>query len=77
METLLGFALIAGLVWLVLRVTRRGGLRRRSRKFKCHDCLYMRRMFDDGVMCGYGASEVFKNPRHIAMCPDWAPRAKR
>jgi len=73
MDTLLGLALLAGIVFVVVRLTRRGSLRR-GRKFKCHDCRYMRRMFDDGAMCGYGSAEVFKNPRHIAMCPDWAPR---
>lgn len=76
METLLGLALVAGIVFLVMRLTRAGGLRR-SRKFKCHDCRYLRKTFDDGVMCGYGTSEVFKNPRHIAMCPDWAERIGR
>jgi hypothetical protein len=76
METLLGLALVAGIVFLVMRLTRAGGLRR-PHKFKCHDCRYLRRTFDDGVMCGYGSSEVFKNPRHIAMCPDWAERIGR
>ena len=77
METLLGLVLVAGIVYLVMRVTRRGARRGRTRKFKCHDCRFMRKTFDDGVMCGYGSSEVFKNPRHIAMCPDWAPRLGR
>ncbi len=76
MEPLLGLALFAGVVYLILRMTR-GGLKRRSSKFKCHDCRFMRKTFDDGVMCGYGSAEVFKNRRHIAMCPDWAPRMGR
>lgn len=76
METILGLVLLAGIVYLVHRITRRGGLRR-ARKFKCHDCRYMRKTFEDGVMCGYGSAEVFKNPRHIAMCPDWAARPRR
>ena len=76
MEILVGIALLVGIVYLVMRLTRGGGLRR-GRKYKCHNCRYMRRMFDDGSMCSYGSSEVFKNPRHIAMCPDWAPRIGR
>lgn len=72
MEALIGLLLVVGIVLLV----RRSGRGRRGR-FKCHDCRFMRKMFDDGVMCGYGDAEVFKNPRHIAMCPDWAPQLKR
>jgi hypothetical protein len=47
-----------------------------GRRFKCHDCEHLRRSFDDGVMCGYGASEVFKTRAHIRMCPDWTPRRR-
>jgi len=73
---LLGLVLVAGIIYLVVRFTRAGGLRRRgSRRFKCHDCRHCRRLFDDGVMCGYGDREVFKNSRHIAMCGDWSPRS--
>ena len=78
---LIGLVLVAGVVWLVLRLTRGGGLPRlggrSTRRVKCHDCLHQRRLFNDGVMCGFGDSEVFKNKRHIAMCPDWRPNGKR
>ncbi len=77
MDTLLGLALFGGIIYLVIRVTRGRGVRRRSRRFKCEDCRFMRKTFDDGVMCGYGSAEVFKNPSHIAICPDWAPRIGR
>ena len=72
---LIGLVLLAGIIYLVVRLTRGGGLprlrSRGSRRFKCHDCLHQRRLFDDGVMCGFGDREVFKNARHIAMCGDW------
>jgi hypothetical protein len=75
---LIGLVLVAGIIYLIVRLTRRGGLRmprRGGRRFKCHDCRHCRRLFDDGVMCGYGNREVFKNARHIAMCGDWSPRS--
>jgi hypothetical protein len=72
-ETVLGLLLVVGIILLVRRFSRRG---RGRGRFKCHDCRFMRKMFDDGVMCGYGDAEVFKNPRHIAMCPDWALQLK-
>ncbi|MFQ5600034.1 MAG: hypothetical protein ACE5G2_05720 [Candidatus Krumholzibacteriia bacterium] len=71
METLIGLVFLVGVIYFVHRMTRGG--RRGRRRFKCHDCLYMRKVFDDGAMCSYGDREVFKNPRHIAMCPDWTP----
>lgn len=76
MESLLGLALSAVIVYAVIRLARRrqsGG----SRRFKCHDCRHLRRSFDDGVMCGYGTSEVFKTRAHISMCPDWSPHVRR
>jgi hypothetical protein len=75
---LIGLVLVAGIIYLIVRLTRRGGLRmprRAARRFKCHDCRHCRRLFDDGVMCGFGNREVFKNSRHIAMCGDWSPRS--
>ena len=76
MELLFSLLVLAGIIYLVHRLTRGGGFRRRGRGFKCRDCRFQRKLFDDGVMCGYGDVEVFKNPRHIAMCPDWAPQLK-
>ena len=74
---LIGLVLVGGIIYLVVRFTRGGGMprlrSRGSRRFKCHDCMHRRKSFDDGVMCGFGSSEVFKNSRHIAMCPDWSP----
>ena len=40
---------------------------------KCRDCIHCRKLFRDGAMCGFGAREVFKNPAHIEMCPDYEP----
>jgi len=37
---------------------------------KCADCIHCRKLYRDGVLCGFGAREVFKNPTHIDMCPD-------
>ena len=71
MDGLLGLVLFIAIVLFGVRLARRGGFRRGRRRFKCHDCRHARRLFDDGVMCGYGNREVFKNQRHIAMCPDW------
>jgi hypothetical protein len=78
---LIGLVLVAGIIYLVVRLTRGGRLPRLRgggpRRFKCHDCMHQRKLFDDGVMCGYGDREVFKNARHIALCPDWTPRRGR
>jgi len=41
-----------------------------GRDSKCADCIHCRKLFRDGVLCGFGAREVFKNPAHIDMCPD-------
>lgn len=75
METVFGLAAMAALIGLVLHLT--GRRARRSRRFKCHDCLHRRRSFDDGVLCGFGSREVFKTRAHIAMCPDWTPEGRR
>jgi len=37
---------------------------------KCATCSHCRRLFDDGVMCGFGHREVYKNPAQVDMCPD-------
>ncbi len=37
---------------------------------KCATCSHCRRLFRDGVMCGFQEKEVFKNPAQINMCPD-------
>ena len=36
---------------------------------KCETCSHCRKLFRDGVMCGYEEKEVFKNPAQINMCP--------
>ena len=41
---------------------------------KCAECIHCRKLFRDGVLCGFGAKEVFKNPAHIDMCPDLTRR---
>jgi len=71
--------LAASLGIVILTFARRAASRRHGRRRKCHDCQHLRRKFDDGVMCGYGAREVFKTLAHISMCSDWspAPRGRR
>lgn len=73
MEALLGIALLAAIAYFIVR-RRRGGTA--GKRLKCHDCRHARKLFDDGVMCGFGEREVFKNRRHIAMCPDWEQESK-
>lgn len=41
---------------------------------KCATCIHCRKLFHDGVMCGFRSKEVFKNPAHIANCTDWERR---
>ena len=41
---------------------------------KCATCSHCRRLFHDGVMCGFREKEVYKNPAQIDMCPDFEPR---
>ena len=41
---------------------------------KCADCIHCRKLFHDGVRCGFGAKEVFKNPAHIDICVDLTRR---
>jgi len=43
---------------------------RRRSEFKCESCSHCRKLFLDGVRCGYRDKEVFKNPAQIDMCPD-------
>jgi len=42
--------------------------------FKCRTCRHCRKLYDDGVMCGYRDKQTFKNPAQIDMCPDHTPR---
>ncbi|MEE8105992.1 MAG: hypothetical protein V3T86_10700 [Planctomycetota bacterium] len=37
---------------------------------KCATCIHCRKLFHDGVMCGFQEKEVFKTPAQIDMCPD-------
>ena len=46
----------------------------RVSNIKCASCSHCRRLFNDGVRCGFGTKEVFKNPAQIDMCPDHEPR---
>ncbi len=41
---------------------------------KCADCIHCRKLFRDGVICGFREKEVFKNPAHIDMCVDHTVR---
>jgi hypothetical protein len=44
---------------------------------KCATCTHCRKLFHDGVMCGFRDKEVFKNPAQIEMCPDHESRDRR
>lgn len=63
-------ALAAVGVFVLLRMAFRG---RRVPDVKCATCSHCRKLFRDGVMCGFQEKEVFKNPAHIKMCPDYEP----
>jgi hypothetical protein len=63
---LIAFGAIAVFRWLF------GGARRP--KVKCATCIHCRKLFDDGVMCGFKDKEVYKTPAQIDMCPYHEPR---
>lgn len=63
-------AAIAVAVWLWREMI--GGTR--EAPFPCKTCRHCRKLFDDGVRCGYGAKETFKNPAQIGMCHDYERR---
>ena len=50
------------------------GGNRRPADLKCADCIHCRKLFRDGVLCGFRELEVFKNPAHIEMCSDHTVR---
>ena len=66
------FLLVVFLVvvwWLIRRLF--GGKRPRRHRFRCHDCVHLLASFDDGVSCGQGGRQVFKNPVHINNCMEY------
>jgi hypothetical protein len=70
---------IAGILFLLLLVIAAWwwwthGRQRGGPDFKCRTCRHCRRLDRDGVMCGFGTKQVFKNPAQIDMCPDHTPR---
>ncbi len=67
---LLLVALAAVGAMMILRWLFRGT---RGPDVKCATCTHCRRLFHDGVMCGFREKEVFKNPAQIDMCPDHEP----
>ena len=77
MARLLPFLLLGLLVYLLYRAARNAGVLggatggSRRGKFKCADCRNCKEMFDDGVICMFGAKETFKNETHIANCHDY------
>ena len=62
------FALAA--VGLVAIVRQMFGGNHVRQDLKCVDCIHCRKLFRDGVLCGFREKEVFKNPAHIDMCVD-------
>ncbi len=68
---LLLFALAAVGAMMILRRLFRGT---GDPDVKCATCSHCRKLFHDGVMCGFRDKQVFKNPAQIDMCPDHDPR---
>lgn len=50
------------------------GGREQAPDFRCATCTHCRKLYHDGVRCGFGSKEVFKNPAQIGMCPDHESR---
>jgi len=55
------------------RLRGRSGAGGRGR-YRCADCRHLLTSYDDGVSCGFGGKQVFKNPVHISNCMDHEPR---
>ena len=68
----LGLAGLSYLIWLLWRQAR--GALATGAAWPCASCQHAKKLFDDGVMCTFGARETFKNPTHIANCMDHEPR---
>lgn len=56
-------------VFFLIRALR-GGVFSDETPFQCKTCRHCRKLFDDGVRCGFGTKETFKTPAQIGMCPD-------
>ena len=65
---------LAVIAWRVLHAMGLGPTVRR--RHKCADCAHSRGIYPDGVICGFGAREVFKNDVHVANCVDHRRRAR-
>ena len=65
---------VVGFVAIVRKVFASSAL---GRDAKCFDCIHCRKLFRDGVRCGFGEREVFKTPAHIEMCPDYEPMTRK
>ena len=72
MPVLLQLLILVALGWVGYRIyqSATGGSAPASR-FKCATCKNCGALFDDGVLCRYGAKETFKNETHIANCQDY------
>ncbi len=66
LELFLLVAFLGVMGWLIKRMRRSS--RPRRPRLRCHDCVHLLSAFDDGVSCGQGGRQVFKNPVHIANC---------
>ena len=64
------YRLLSGRSW---RTRGRSGTGGRSR-LRCTDCRHLLTRYDDGVSCGLGGKQVFKNPVHISNCMEHEPR---
>jgi hypothetical protein len=62
---------VLALNWVIRLVLKSRPRSQPGSRFKCVNCRHRRGVFEDGVVCGYGAREAFKKPVHIEMCQDW------
>ena len=70
MAVLFRLVLVALAVVGAIMILRRLFGRTRGSDVKCATCIHCRKLYHDGVMCGFREKEVFKNPAQINMCPD-------
>ncbi|MEM7202868.1 MAG: hypothetical protein AAF628_21600 [Planctomycetota bacterium] len=71
MGYLLRLLLIGAVVYAAYRAVRGSLGRATGRALPCATCRNCKALFDDGVICAFGAKETFKNETHIANCSDY------
>lgn len=74
MAILIRFLMVAVAAVSILVIVRQVFGGREPRNAKCATCSHCRKLFHDGVMCGFEQREVFKNQAQVNMCPNHEPR---